>query len=126
MVFLDKSTLKPGDIVGIPHYITLGWGNFRYMKVVPKVINRITPARTKFIMDDKTVYDKRQAFCKITEETVHENRVAECAKNIHDSLYKIDSMRRSGNLFHMDDETLIKTSSFFDEIMCVLEGDTHV
>lgn len=126
MVYLDKDTLKPGDIVGIPHYVQLGWNNFRYMKVIPKVINRITPARTKFVMDDKTEYDKRHAFCKITEETEHENKIAECARNIHDSLFKLESMRREGKLFSRDDETLFKVSNCFNEIMYFLEGDTHV
>lgn len=47
---IDKSTLKPGDVVGIRMKTQIGWGFFRYPKTIPLTIERITPARTKFVM----------------------------------------------------------------------------
>lgn len=43
---IDKSTLKPGDVVGIRMKTQIRWGFFRYPKTIPLTIERITPART--------------------------------------------------------------------------------
>lgn len=41
---IDKSTLKPGDVVGVRMKTQIGWGFFRYPKTIPLTIERITPS----------------------------------------------------------------------------------
>lgn len=56
---IDKNTLKPGDVVGIRVKTQIGWGFFRYPKTIPLTIERITPARTKFVMTNGSEFAKR-------------------------------------------------------------------
>ena len=41
---IDKSTLKPGDIVGIKIPTKIGWGYFRYAETIPMTIAN-TPSK---------------------------------------------------------------------------------
>lgn len=38
---IDKSTLKPGDVVGVRMKTQIGWGFFRYPKTIPLTIERL-------------------------------------------------------------------------------------
>ena len=66
---IDKNTLKPGDVVGIRVKTQIGWGFFRYPKTIPLTIERITPARTKFVMTNGSEFGRRDSFYPITAET---------------------------------------------------------
>ena len=55
---VDKSTLKVGDTVGVMCTTIINWCYFKYSRIIPKTIARITPARTKFVMTDGTDYKK--------------------------------------------------------------------
>lgn len=122
LICLDKSTLKPGDTVGIAYNINLGWKTFRYDRIVPEVIKRITPARTKFIMKSGREYSRSITFYAITEETEHRTKVVNCAENINRAIFKLDRM---DDLYKKDDETLIKVSAMLDEMMKVLQEASH-
>ena len=118
LTYINKDTLKPGDTVGVAYETRLGWKTFRYVKILPEVIKRITPARTKFIMQNGTEHGKHIGFYAITEETEHRTRVAKCAENINRAIFDLSRM---DNLFKKNDETLIKVSSMLDEIMKILQ-----
>lgn len=113
---IDKSTLKPGDVVGIRLKTQIGWGFFRYPKTIPVTIQRITPARTKFVTTDGRVFGKHDPFYSITPETDQQTRVAVCAEKVYRSLTKLEELRRSGKLFQQDDDFIEKTSALLEQI----------
>lgn len=117
---IDKDILCPGDIVGVRIATRLGWGYFRYAKTIPMKIERITPARTKFVMTNGAEYNKSEPFYEITDKERHETRVAECAVNISNILNGIDNLKRNSKLFSKDDDTIIAVSELLDKVMEVL------
>lgn len=118
---IDKDTLRPGDIVGVRIATRLGWGYFRYPKTVPMKIERITPARTKFVMTNGVEYNKSEPFYEITDKSKHETRVAKCAENISKALNEIDNLKRNSKLYSQDDDTIIALSELMDKAMEVLK-----
>lgn len=113
---IDKSTLKPGDVVGIRLKTQIGWGFFRYPKTIPVTIQRITPARTKFVTTDGRVFGKHDSFYHITSETNRHTHVAICAERIYRSLIKLEEFHQSGKLYHKDDDFIEKTSALLEQI----------
>lgn len=113
---IDKSALKPGDVVGIRLKTQIGWGFFRYPKTIPVTIKRITPARTKFVTTDGREFRKHDSFYHITSETNRHTHVAICAERIYRSLTKLEELRRSGNLFRQDDDFIEKASELLEQI----------
>ncbi len=100
---INKDTLKPGDMVGIKVPTRIGWGFFRYPKLLIMTIKRITPARTKFIMTNGAEFNKHEPFYPITEEAQRKSNVAICAETISACLNKLDNLQRNGKLFSVDD-----------------------
>lgn len=113
---IDKSALKPGDVVGVRLKTQIGWGFFRYPKTIPVTIKRITPARTKFVTTDGREFGKHDSFYHITSETNRYTHVAICAERIYRSLTKLEELRRSGNLFKQDDDFIEKASELLEQI----------
>lgn len=113
---IDKSALKPGDVVGVRLKTQIGWGFFRYPKTIPVTIKRITPARTKFVTTDGREFGKHDFFYHITSETNRHTHVAICAERIYRSLTKLEELRRSGNLFKQDDNFIEKASELLEQI----------
>lgn len=101
---IDKSTLKPGDVVGVRMKTQIGWGFFRYPKTIPLTIERITPARTKFVMTNGA-------------ETNHRTHVAKCAEKISSSLMALERLQRDGKLFSQDDDFIVKCAERLEQIL---------
>lgn len=52
LTFVNINDLKVGDTVGYCRYPEFGWNShFRYPIIQRKVIERITPKRTKFVLN---------------------------------------------------------------------------
>ena len=117
---LDKMKLNPGDVVGIPYYVNLGWKQFRYARIVPKTIQRITPARTKFVMTDGVSYGVHAAFRAITPETEYQNKIIDCAENINSILLDLLMKKRNDDILTKDDDTLVRLSDALDEVKKIL------
>lgn len=113
---IDKSALKPGDVVGVRLKTQIGWGFFRYPKTIPVTIKRITPARAKFVTTDGRKFGKHDSFYHITSETNRHTHVAICAERIYRSLTKLEELRRSGDLFKQDDYFIEKASELLEQI----------
>lgn len=64
---IRKEELIEGALVYVG-YDRGGWTHFRYPRLIPELITRITPARTKFVTD-KQEHDKYTNFYEINEET---------------------------------------------------------
>lgn len=120
---IDKSTLKTGDVVGIRLKTQIGWGFFRYPKTIPVTIQRITPARTKFVTTDGRVFGKHDPFYLVTSETNRQTHIAVCAEKISSALTKLEEFRRSGKLFQQDDDFIEKTSALLEQIYEEVQND---
>ena len=114
---INKDTLKPGDVVGIRIAARIGWGFFRYAKTIPMTIERITPARTKFVMTNGNEFTKHEPFYPVTEKSQHETSVAICAENISTALLRLDELRRNGKLYKQDDDFIVKTAEQLTKIL---------
>lgn len=114
---IDKNILKPGDVVGVRVKTQIGWGFFRYPKTIPLTIERITPARTKFVMTNGSGFGRHDYFYPITAETSNQTHVAECAEKIHTALMTLDRLQRDGKLFKQDDDFIVKTAERLQRIL---------
>lgn len=114
---IDKSTLKPGDVVGIRVKTQIGWEFFRYPKTIPLTIERITPARTKFVMTNGSEFGRYDNFYPITAETSNQTYVAECAEKIHTALVTLDRLQRERKLFKQDDDFIVRTAEQLQQIL---------
>ena len=114
---IDKNTLKPGDVVGIRVKTQIGWRFFRYPKIIPLTIERITPARTKFVMTNGSEFGRYDSFYPITAETSNQTYVAECAEKIYTALMTLDNLQRDGKLFKQGDDFIVKTAERLERIL---------
>lgn len=117
---LDKSALVPGDVVGVPQYVNIGWTRFRYVRITPKTIKRITPARTKFVMDDGVAYGQHAMFYPVTPESEYRNKIIDCAENINRILFELSILKQNGGILTKDDDTLVRLSDALDGVMKAL------
>lgn len=97
---INKDTLKPGDVVGIKRATQIGWTYFRYPKTVAMTIERITPARTKFVMTNGCEFGKNEPFYPITAESRNQSYVAECAKKIGRCFAELENLRAKVEKFY--------------------------
>ena len=120
---LNREDIKVGDIVGVPFPVTIGWTRFRYQKIVPMTVARITPARTKIVMTNGREIDKKEPLYEIDKEVKHQSHIAECAGNISNKLYQLGEMKRDDSLFRKSDTQIENVSFLLDKIMEVLADD---
>lgn len=113
---IQKDSLKVGDVVGIRKSTQLGWSYFRYPKTIPMTIERITPARTKFVMTNGLEYGKNEPFYKLTEESINQTRIAQCAEKFNRQLSTLERLRREGKLFTQNDAFIVKASELLEQL----------
>lgn len=120
---LNREDIKVGDIVGVSFPVTIGWTRFRYQKIVPMTVARITPARTKIVMTNGREIDRKEPLYEIDKETKHQSHIAECAGNISNKLYQLGEMKRDDSLFRKSDTQIENVSFLLNKIMEVLTDD---
>lgn len=113
---LQKDSLKVGDVVGIRKPTQIGWSYFRYPKTIPMTIERITPARTKFVMTNGCEYSKNESFYPITEESTEQTQIAKCAERLNKHLAELERLKREGKLFTQNDAFIVKASELLEQI----------
>lgn len=114
--------MRVGDTVGVAFPTGIGYSRFRYSRVLPFKIARITPKRTKIILEDGREIDRSIPLYELNEDTAAATRVAECAININKKLMDMDLLQRSGKLFSRSDYDIEKASELLNEVMEVLTG----
>lgn len=119
---LDKNALNVGDTVGVAFSVIMGWSAFRYQRIIPLKIVRITPKRTKIILEDGREIDRNIPLYEPNNEAAAETQIAECAINIGNKLVDIDTLKRNGKLFSQSDYKIAKVSELLNEVMEVLTG----
>lgn len=122
---LNRENIKVGDVVGVPFPVTIGWTRFRYQKIVPMTVARITPARSKIIMTNGREIDRKEPLYEIDKEAKHQSHIAECAGNISNKLYQLGEMKRDDSLFRKSDTQIENVSFLLDKIMEVLADESH-
>lgn len=120
---LNREDIKVGDIVGVPFPVTIDWTRFRYQKIVPMKVARITPARTKIVMTNGREIDRKEPLYEVDKEAKYQTQIAECAGNISAKLYQLGEMKRDDSLFRKSDTQLENVSFLLDKIMEVLTDD---
>lgn len=119
---VDIDTLKVGDRVGYCTYPTFGWRSvFRYPIVSPKTVERITPKRTKFVLNGGIELDVREAkqLVMLNEEAQRQSSVAKTFSDLQHILYKIDESGRNGAQIierKISDEELIEYHKFMKSL----------
>lgn len=119
---VDIDTLKVGDKVGYCIYPTFGWRSiFRYPIVSPKTVERITPKRTKFVLNGGVELDVREAkqLVVLNEEAQRQSSVAKTFSDLQHILYKIDESTRNGTHLverKITDEELIEYHKFMKSL----------
>ena len=114
---IQKDSLKVGDVVGIRKVTQIGWGYFRYPRTFAMTIERITPARTKFVMTDGSEYSKNEPFYPITAESSNQTYIANCALKFNRGLNELEALRRDGKLFTQNDAFIEKASDLLEQLL---------
>lgn len=122
---LDKNALNVGDTVGVAIPVKIGWSVFRHSRYVPLKITRITPKRTKIILEDGKEIDKYIPLYELDDETANATIIAECAINIGNALYTLEKLKQDKKLFSQSDCKIVKVSELLTEIMGVLYDGTE-
>ena len=117
---VDINTIKVGDKVGYCTYPTYGWKHFRYPIVEVMTVTRITPKRTKIVLDNSTEVD-RHNFSRLiipTEEDIKRSNIAKTFLAIGNLEYKFDMLKRYGkfSISNLTDEELQKVYNLMIEL----------
>ena len=118
---VDINTIKVGDKVGYCTYTTYGWNRtFRYPIIKIMTVTRITPKRTKIILDDFVEVD-RHGFSRLiipTEEDIKRSDIAKTFRAIGNLEYKFDKLKRDGkfSIGNLTDEELQKVYNLMSEL----------
>ena len=123
MNILNREDIKVGDIVGVSSLVITGGTRFRYQRIVPMKVARITPARTKITMTNGREIGRNERLYEVDEETKYKTQIAECAVNISDKLYQLEKMKQNDSLLRKSDTQLENVSFLLDKIMEVLTDD---
>lgn len=114
LTLLNKDDLKVGDTVGFCRYPTYGWNRqFRYPIVSEKVIERITPKRTKFVLSGGVELDKYEAdrLVEVNEEAKRQTEIAKTFSDLQTINYKFSQATQRGDYVierSLDDEELLE------------------
>lgn len=114
LTYVNIDELRVGDIVGYCRYVSFSWHrNFRYPIVLRRVIKRITPKRTKFVLDDGIELDVGEAkrLVVINDEASRQSSIARVFSDLQSIEYKIAEAKRHSNYVIEDkltDEELVE------------------
>lgn len=123
LTYVNIDELKEGDIVGYCKYITIGWNDtFRYPIVYKRVIKRITPKRTKFILDNDTELNVNSAkkLVVIDDEAQRQTSIAKVFIDLRSIRCRIENSRSQGVIYIIEkklaDDELIEYYKFMKTI----------
>lgn len=100
LTYVEVDGLKVGDVVGYCTYPSLGWGKlFRYPIVHKKIIERITPKRTKFVLDGNVELDiwKAKMLVVYDDEAKRQSAIAESYADLKDIQWKIEKASKNNH-----------------------------
>lgn len=118
---IDKDALKVGDVVGVAREIGTGYISiFRHRRIIPAVITRITPKRTKIETDQFGTHGKNEIFYVYDYDAKREDDLADGFCEIRDGVYDLYEFKRKG-LDRISDEDLPEVAEHMKAIAEILE-----
>lgn len=118
---IDKDTLEVGDVVGVARKIETGYGSiFRHCRIIPAVITRITPKRTKIETDQFGTHGKNEIFYVYDYDAKREDDLADGFCEIRDGVYELYEFKRKG-LDRISDEDLPEVAEHMKAITEILK-----
>lgn len=99
LTYVNIDTLKVGDEVGVCKYPSYGWNHrFRYPAITTHTIKKITPKRTKFVLDNGAELNIQEAKQLViwNQDAEYMNKIASKYNVLKNMLYKIDQATRNG------------------------------
>ena len=122
LTYVNIDELKVGDSVGFCSCPSYGWrSDFRYPVISKRTIKRITPKRTKFVLNDGTELNDREAkqLVILNEEAQRQSNVAKTFSDLKYILYKIEESNRKGIYLvekKLSDKELIEYHKFMKSL----------
>lgn len=98
LTHVNIDDLKVGDEVGVCKYPSYGWNQkFRYPIVTKQIITKITPKRTKFVLDNGAELNIREAksLVILDQNTDYMTKIATQYNRLNNMLYQIDQATRN-------------------------------
>lgn len=124
---INPNDLKVGDVVGFCTSVDYGWCcRFRYPIITKKVVLRITPKRTKFVLSGDIELNVREAsnLVVFNEEAERQSNIAKTYKDLQSINFKIDEAKRNGSSLierKLSDEELVEyhklMKQFYDKYL---------
>lgn len=99
LTYVNIDNLKVGDEVGFCKYPSYGWNHrFRYPAIITCTIKKITPKRTKFVLDNGAELNIQEAkqLVVLNQDAEYMNKIASKYNVLKNMLYKIDQATRNG------------------------------
>lgn len=109
---INKENLEVGDVVGFPIEVHIGWHNFRYNEIVPDVVKRITPARTKIILESGRIITRSDKLYEYDEVAKEQSLIAKAVRDIYENIYFLNKNREQIRL--IDDGDLLRIKESLD------------
>lgn len=109
---INKENLEVGDVVGFPIEVQIGWHNFRYNEIVPDVVKRITPARTKIILESGRIITRSDKLYEYDEVAKEQSLIAKAVRDIYENIYFLNKNREQIRL--IDDGDLLRIKESLD------------
>lgn len=100
MIHIDVNSLQKGDIVYFAKPVTFDWkSKFRYPILEKKTILRVTPKKTKIVMDDLMEFTHKEfstLFINPTTEDLKHSDIARMFETINSIKFRFDLMHTRG------------------------------
>lgn len=118
---IDKDALKVGDVVGVAREIGTGYISiFRHRRIIPAVITRITPKRTKIETDQFGTHGKNEIFYVYDYDAKREDDLADGFCEIRDGAYELYEFKKNG-LSRIKDEDIPNMAYHMKAITEIIE-----
>lgn len=116
---INKENLEVGDVVGYPIDVQVGWHNFRYNEIVPDVVKRITPARTKITLESGRIITRSDKLYEYDEVAKKQSLIAKAVKDICENIYFLNKNKEQIRL--IDDDDLLQIKESMDNTIALIE-----
>ena len=118
---LKLEDLEVGMEVCVPFRISVGWScDYRYSKYVKCKVLRVTPKKTKAVLNGGLELDRHSIIYKPCEELERRTKVAQAYSRADTNIYKLNDERYKA-LRRIDDEAIMKVDEKLKEIIAILE-----
>lgn len=120
---IDIADLKVGDKVQLAYTAMVGWRRFRYPTFKEYTVERITPKKTKVYLNNGVAITEAMTsktdFYQDCPELQACNRIAHCAQECNNLIFKIDS--RKDTLHKLSDDEFLEIHGYLASALEILQ-----